>query len=163
MGGVKHLCRTAGAIDRGLDRGGRAADTGVMSTAHLIAPNLADFDALARAALTGLPDPFRARLDRLVVRVEDFAPMRVLCDMGLSDPYELTGLYEGVALPDQSSADLPGPPPVVWLYRRPILDEWAARGDVELGRLITHVLVHEIAHHFGLSDAEIAAIDDWRL
>lgn len=134
-----------------------------MSYARLIAPGLAEFDALAKEALAGLPAIFRQRLGRLAVRVEDFAPARVLREMGIADPFELTGLYYGVALPHQSSGDLPVPPPVVWLFRRPILDEWAARGDVELGRLITHVLVHEIAHHFGYTDAEIAAIDDWRL
>lgn len=134
-----------------------------MSNARLIAPSLADFDALAQEALEALPEVFRQRLGPLAIRVEDFAPARVLREMAIADPFELTGLYEGVALPHQSSADLPGAPPVVWLFRRPILDEWAARGDVALGQLIAHVLVHEIAHHFGYSDAEIAAIDDWRL
>jgi len=126
------------------------------------APSLADFEELAAEALAGLPQMFRARCEGLVVRVADFAPPEVLESLSISDPFELTGLYHGVALPDRSVGDPPVLEPVVWLYRRAILDEWAARGDVGLDRLVTHVLVHEIAHHFGYTDDEIAAIDDWR-
>ena len=132
-----------------------------MSVERQIPPSLADFEAMAEAALAALPRAFTDRAGRLVVRVADFAPADVLRDLRVSDPFELTGLYDGIALTEQSSADLPAPPAVVWLYRRPILDEWADRGSVELGELVTHVLVHEIAHHFGFSDDDIAAIDRW--
>ena len=128
-----------------------------------VAPSLADFEAMAQTALAAMPPLFTGRLGRLIVRVADFAPEEVLREMGIEDPFELTGLYDGVALTHQSNDELPSAPPAVWLFRRPILDEWAARGDVELERLIAHVLVHEIAHHFGYDDDDIAAIDDWRL
>lgn len=127
------------------------------------APSLADIDRLARGALAALPAAFATRLGPLILRVEDFADDATLADMGIDDPFELTGLYDGVALTDQSVGDLPRGPDTVWLFRRPILDEWIERGDVTLSALVAHVLVHEIAHHFGLDDAEIAAIDDWRL
>ena len=129
----------------------------------LTAPTLTDFEVMARAALADMPAELRDRLGRLVIRVEDFASPDILREMSLSDPFELTGLYDGTALVHQSTMDLPTPPPAVWLFRRPILDEWAHRGDVELRQLIAHVLVHEVAHHFGYTDEEIAAIDDWRL
>jgi predicted Zn-dependent protease with MMP-like domain len=86
-------------------------------------------------------------------------PDDVLDELGIEDPFELTGLYQGVDLGRQSVLD-PSPEPArVFLYRRPILDEWAERGDVSLGDLVAHVLVHEIGHHFGLSDADIEAIE----
>ena len=81
--------------------------------------------------------------------------------MDIVDPFDLTGLYEGVPLTQKSVMDQPMGPDVIWLFRRPILDEWTARGDVALGDLVTHVFVHELAHHFGWTDAEIAAIDPW--
>ena len=83
--------------------------------------------------------------------------------MGIEDPFELTGLYDGVALTERSVMDQPQRPDAVWLYRRPILEEWIDRGDVALDRLVSHVLVHEIAHHLGWSDDDIRAIDDWTL
>ena len=134
-----------------------------MAILSLTAPSIADFEEMANAALHSFPDVLTARLGRLVVLVADFAPDDELRDMNIPDPFQLTGLYDGVALTHQSTMDLPSPPATVWLYRRPILDEWAARGDVRLDALIAHVLVHEIAHHFGFTDEEIAAIDDWRL
>ena len=81
--------------------------------------------------------------------------------MDITDPYELTGLYDGIPLTQKSSADQPLQPDMIWLFRRPILEEWAERGNIPLGELITHVLVHELAHHFGWSDDDIAAIDRW--
>ena len=106
---------------------------------------------------------FRARCATLLIRVDDLAPDEVLRDVGLEDPFGLTGLYQGVALTQKSHADTGTLPDTVWLYRRAILDEWAARGDVALDRLVAHVLVHEIAHHFGMSDDDIASIDEWWL
>jgi predicted Zn-dependent protease with MMP-like domain len=83
--------------------------------------------------------------------------------MGIADPFELTGLYEGVALTERSVMDQPTSPDAVWLFRRPILEEWIERGDVTLDQLVLHVLVHEIAHHLGWSDEDIQAVDDWTL
>jgi Uncharacterized protein conserved in bacteria len=125
------------------------------------APSLADIDALARAAFAALPDAFRSRCPDLVIAVEDIAEDAVLDELGIDDPFELTGLYEGVDLASKSVDDSGGTPDRVTLYRRAILDEWADRGNVTLGELVAHVLVHEVGHHFGLSDDDIAAIDDW--
>ena len=127
------------------------------------APSLADFEQIAARAYAELPELFRRNLHNLTIRVEDFPSDAVLREMGTTDPFQITGLYDGVALTEQSIDAPPVLPACVWLYRRPILDEWAARGDVALDRLIAHVLVHEIAHHLGYSDADIAAIDDWRV
>ena len=116
---------------------------------------------MADAAFQALPQIFRDHCRDLVIRVEDWPDQEVLDQMGIQDPLELTGLYQGIALTERMHIDLPGPPDAVWLYRRPILDEWCDRGDVALDRLVGHVLVHEIAHHFGMTDDQIAAIDPW--
>ena len=123
------------------------------------APSLDDFAALAEAAFAELPEKFRRLVGEVVFRIDDFASDDVLDDLGIEDPFELTGLYQGVDLSRRSILD-PSPEPArVFLYRRPILDEWAERGDVTLAELVTHVLTHEIGHHFGLSDADIDAIE----
>ncbi|WP_304164131.1 metallopeptidase family protein [Phenylobacterium aquaticum] len=127
--------------------------------AHRPAPSLDDFGALAQAAFEALPDDFRAMTGAVIFRVEDFPPQEVLDEMGIEDPFELTGLYHGVDLAHRSILDPSLEPSMVFLYRRPILDEWAERGDVTLSELITHVLVHEIGHHFGLSDDDIDEIE----
>lgn len=125
----------------------------------MIAPDLADFETMARSAFGELPTAFRARAGAVVVRVADFAEADVLEEMEIADPFELTGLYSGVDLTAKSADDSGALPDEVWLYRRPILDEWAARGDVGIYELVSHVLVHEIGHHFGLTDDEIEAIE----
>lgn len=125
------------------------------------APDLGLFEQLAQAALTNLPPPWRDAATHVVLRVVDFPRDEVLEQMGMEDPYELTGLYEGTPLTEKSVMDQPQHPDVVWLFRRPILEEWIERGDVGLGDLISHVVVHELAHHFGWSDEDIAAIDPW--
>ncbi|MFI4934520.1 MAG: metallopeptidase family protein [Caulobacterales bacterium] len=123
------------------------------------APSLEDFAALAEAAFAELPAKFRELAGEVVFRIDDFPSEEVLDDMGIEDAFELTGLYQGVDLARRSLLD-PSPTPArVFLYRRPILDEWAERGDVTLGELVTHVLVHEIGHHFGLSDDDIETIE----
>jgi predicted Zn-dependent protease with MMP-like domain len=123
------------------------------------APSLDEIAALAEAAFADLPEAFRKQAGDIVFRVDDFPAEDVLDELGLEDPFELTGLYQGVDLGRRSVLD-PSPEPArVFLYRRPILDEWAERGDVSLAELVTHVLVHEIGHHFGLSDADIEAIE----
>ena len=129
----------------------------------LTAPSLGDIERLARTAWEGLPAEFRAPCAGLLIRVADFADEETLAEMGIEDPFELTGLYQGVALTERSVMDLATGPEEVWLYRRPILDEWVERGDVSLRDLVAHVLVHEIAHHFGYADEDIARIDDCRL
>jgi predicted Zn-dependent protease with MMP-like domain len=126
---------------------------------HAAAPSLDDFEALARAAFEALPAAFRQAAGPVLFRVEDFAGPEVLDDLGIEDAFELTGLYQGVDLTHRSVLDPAPEASVVFLYRRPILDEWAERGELPLGELITHVLVHEIGHHFGLSDADIEAIE----
>jgi predicted Zn-dependent protease with MMP-like domain len=125
------------------------------------APGLGEIEALADGALAMLPQPYQEAARALVIRVEDFAPRRILLDMGVEDPFELTGLYDGIPLTEKSVLDQPAQPDTIWLFRRPMLDEWADRGNVSLGELVTHVLVHELAHHFGWSDADIAQIDPW--
>lgn len=126
-----------------------------------IAPSLALIEHLALESLTTLPEPFRAAALLVGLRVMDFAPDDLLEAMDLHDPFELTGLYEGTPLTEKSVMDQPMQPDTIWLFRRPILDEWAERGDVSIGDLVTHVLIHELAHHFGWSDEEIASIDPW--
>jgi predicted Zn-dependent protease with MMP-like domain len=123
------------------------------------APSLDEIAALAEAAFAALPERFRRQVGDLVFRIDDFPPDDVLDQLGIEDPFQLTGLYQGVDLGRRSVLD-PSPEPArVFLYRRPILDEWAERGDVSLAELVSHVLVHEIGHHFGLSDADIEAIE----
>ena len=124
------------------------------------APSLDEFATLAEAALQASPPRFLALAGEVEMRVADFADDQVLDDLGVGDAFELTGVYEGVDLSRRSLSDPQPSPSRVWLFRRPILDEWCERGDVELGELISHVLVHEIGHHFGLSDAAIEAIED---
>ena len=125
------------------------------------APSAGDVRRLAEAALEALPAAYGRAAREVALRVEEVAPETILAEMGIDDPFDLTGLYEGVPLTEKSVADQPMGPDMIWLFRRPILEEWVARGDVSLGALVAHVLVHELAHHFGWSDAEIARIDRW--
>jgi predicted Zn-dependent protease with MMP-like domain len=125
------------------------------------APDAAMIEALARDAVLALPEPWRNAATAVALRVEEFAPDDVLEAMGIEDAYDLTGLYDGIPLTEKSVMDQATAPDVIWLFRRPILDEWVDRGNVGLGELVTHVMVHELAHHFGWSDEEIAAIDPW--
>ena len=124
------------------------------------APSLDDFARLAKSAFDALPQPFRQLAGEVVIRVADFAEKEVLEDLGIEDPFELTGIYSGVDLTKRSVLDPGGLGPAVFLYRRPLLDEWAEAGDITLGELVTHVLVHEIGHHFGLSDEAMHAAEE---
>jgi len=126
-----------------------------------IAPTLGLIEQLAHEAISTLPPPFREPATHIRLRIEDFPADDLVDELGLSDPFELTGLYEGIPLTEKSGSDQVTGPDVIWLFRRPILDEWVERGNVSLGELVTHVVIHELAHHFGWSDAEIAAIDPW--
>lgn len=129
--------------------------------ADLLAPDLAAIEALARAAIAALPDPWRGPAAAVALAVEDFPSDEMLEEMGIEDAFDLTGLYDGIPLPEKSVAAQVDRPDCVYLFRRPILDEWVERGNVTLGELVTHVVVHELAHHFGWSDRDIATLDPW--
>jgi len=126
-----------------------------------LAPSLAFLEQLAHEAISTLPDPFREPATHIRLRVEDFPEEEMLEELGVDDAFDLTGLYDGIPLTEKSTAEQMTRPDVVWLFRRPILDEWAERGNVSIQELVTHVVIHEIAHHFGWSDDDIAAIDPW--
>ncbi len=128
---------------------------------EMIAPDALLIEQLAREAISTLPEPFRAAASLIVLRVEDFASDEVLEAMQLESPFDLTGMYEGTPMTEKSVSDQPMHPDVIWLYRKPILDEWIERGNVSIAELVTHVMIHEVAHHFGWSDDDIAAIDPW--
>lgn len=129
-----------------------------MSNRQTLAPDAAAIERLADAAIAHLPQPFRAHLDGVVLRVDEFAEEAVLEELGIDDPFELTGLYTGRPVGEQSSLDSGQMPAIIHLYRRPLLDEWVETG-VTLESLITHVIVHEVGHHFGLSDGDMHAIE----
>lgn len=122
------------------------------------APSLADIEALAARAWQGLPAAFRDMCGDVVIRVEDFATDEVLAALKLDSPFDLMGLYHGVSLDRRSVLDLPRGPDMIFLYRRALLDYWAEHEEA-LDRLVSHVLIHEIGHHFGLSDADMAHIE----
>jgi predicted Zn-dependent protease with MMP-like domain len=122
-------------------------------------PTPDDFAAEATAVLARLPLAFREKLDDVVLRVEEFASSEQLAAVGLSDRWELTGLYEGVALPDQSQFDHALMPPVITLFRQPLLQEMDETG-VSFAALVRHVVIHEAGHHFGLSDDDMHALED---
>jgi predicted Zn-dependent protease with MMP-like domain len=124
----------------------------------LKAPSLAEFETIATEAYRRLPKHFRARCEGMVIRVEDYATDEVLDAMNIQSELDLMGLFQGVGLPFQSESAPMQMPNMVWLYRVPILLYWAEHEET-LGAVITHVLVHEIGHHFGLSDADILKIE----
>jgi predicted Zn-dependent protease with MMP-like domain len=119
---------------------------------------LADIQELAEQAYARLPERFRNLCDGLVIHVEDFPNSEVLDSMRAQSEFDLLGLFQGVGLPFQSETVPELMPNMIWLYRRPILDYWAENQD-SLGEIVTHVLVHEIGHHFGLSDDDMEAIE----
>ncbi|MAM62744.1 metallopeptidase family protein [Maritimibacter sp. UBA3975] len=124
-------------------------------------PSLEKIETIAHDTVDALPEAFRGPARSVAIRVEDFPSDDMLASLEIESPFELTGLYEGIPLTEKSVFDQPGGPDVIWLFRRPIIDEWADRGDVEIGALVAHVMVHELAHHFGWSDDDIASIDRW--
>ena len=122
------------------------------------APSLAEFEALAGEVFRRLPQRFRDLAADVVIRVDDFPADDVLDEMKAETEFDLLGLFHGVGLPFRSESAAVQMPNMIWLYRRPILDYWAEH-DETLGAIVKHVLVHEIGHHFGLSDADMAAIE----
>lgn len=126
-----------------------------------VAPDEEVIEALAMAAIEAMPEPYRTAVRSVALRIEDFAPEEMLDELGIEDPFDLTGLYEGIPLTEKSVMDQADRPDAIWLFRRPILDEWVERDGVGLGALVSHVLVHELAHHFGWSDEEIGKIAPW--
>jgi predicted Zn-dependent protease with MMP-like domain len=125
-----------------------------------LAPTADEIEALARAALARLPAQFLAHLGDVVLQVDEFADDALLAGLGVEDPFDLTGVYEGVPLDQKSIADSGRLPDRIRLFRQPILDEWLARGDETLEHLVAHVLVHEVGHHFGLSDEAMHALEE---
>ena len=123
------------------------------------APTLDQIEAIARDALAKLPADFRAHLGDVVLIVEDFADDETLASLGIESPFDLTGVYHGRPVGEKSSFDVAAMPDRIHLYRRPILDEWCETG-VGLDALVRHVLIHEVGHHFGLSDDDMHALED---
>lgn len=123
-----------------------------------LAPTLEDFETMAADAWGKLPAEFRQMCGDLVIRIEDFADDEVLDELGIDSPFDLMGLYQGLSLDKKSVADSAREPDMVFLYRRAILDYWAEEEET-LGHLITHVLIHEIGHHFGFSDADMEELE----
>ncbi|HEX5868239.1 MAG TPA: metallopeptidase family protein [Beijerinckiaceae bacterium] len=123
------------------------------------APSLAELERLADDAFARLPEGFRRLCDGVAVRVEDFPDDDTLREMGLDSPFDLLGLFRGIGLAQGGASLQTGQfPNMIWLYRRPLLDYWAEHEET-LGHLVSHVLIHEIGHHFGLSDDDMDAIE----
>jgi predicted Zn-dependent protease with MMP-like domain len=122
-------------------------------------PSAEEIEAIARATLRGLPAPVAESLGDVVLLVEDFADEATLAEMEIDAPVELSGIYEGVPLTERSVEQSGTLPDRIRLFRRSILDEWAG-GDDTLEHLVAHVLIHEVGHHFGLSDADMHALED---
>ena len=122
------------------------------------ARDLAAIEALAHAAFAALPEGFRALCAGVTIHVADFPDDGTLAEMGCGSEFDLLGLFRGVGLAQAGAVATGQMPNAVWLYRRPLLDHWAEH-DEALGDLVAHVLVHEIGHHFGLSDADMARIE----
>ena len=129
------------------------------SWAPMQAPNLDDIEVIARNAFAALPETFRALCSDLVIQVEDFPDDETIEEMACETPFDLLGLFHGIGMPQAGAvAETARFPNMIWLYRRPILDYWSEHEDT-LGDIVTHVLVHEIGHHFGLSDADMERIE----
>ena len=122
------------------------------------APSLAEMEATAHEIFERLPKRFRDLCEGLIIRVDDFPTDEVLDEMKAESEFDLLGLFVGLGLPFRSNDDIARLPNMVWLYRRPILDYWAEHEET-LGRIVRHVLIHEIGHHFGLSDDDMEAIE----
>ena len=127
--------------------------------AHGLPPSPEEIEALARRALATLPEPFASHLADVVLLIEDFADDATLDAMQIEDPFDLTGIYEGIPVGEKSVEHSGAMPDRIRLFRRPILDEWAD-GEDTLEHLVVHVLIHEVGHHFGLSDDAMHALEE---
>ncbi|HKK96773.1 MAG TPA: metallopeptidase family protein [Marivita sp.] len=126
-----------------------------------VTTDIDDITRYAEAALTGLPQPFRELCEDVLLQVVDWPEPDMLAALDLEDKEDLTGMYDGIPITLKSNTD-PSPfPDTVWLFAQPILAEWRARKDDTLEDLVHHIVIHEIAHHFGWTDDEIAQIDRW--
>lgn len=130
-----------------------------MSGQEARAPSADDIETIARATLASLPPEFAAHLGNVVLIVEEYADDETLDALGIEDPYDLTGVYHGRPVGEKSSMESGAPPDRIHLYRRAILDEWVADGE-ELATLVRHVVIHEVGHHFGLSDDDMHRLED---
>jgi predicted Zn-dependent protease with MMP-like domain len=129
-----------------------------MSNRQTLAPSSGDIEALAQAAVERLPDLFRDHLANVLLRIEDFPDAEVMAEMELESEWDILGLYQGRHVGMKGDEPSGALPDMIFLYRRPILDEWC-QSDDSLEAIVTHVLVHEVGHHFGLSDDDIEAIE----
>ena len=125
---------------------------------HGLPPSLADIEALAERAFATIPQELKGQLGPVVIRVEEFPDEETEAAMGLESPFDILGLYRGVALPHKSVSDPLPHLDMIYLYRRPILDYWCENGE-DLAHLVRHVLIHEIGHHFGFSDEDMERIE----
>ena len=132
--------------------------SGSVRAAKQTPPSLADIEALAARALAGIPALFKRELGPIVIRVDDFPDEETEAEMGVDSPFDLLGLYRGAPLPRRSISDPRPAIDMIFLYRRPILDYWCETGD-DLFDVVRHVLIHEIGHHFGFSDADMERIE----
>ncbi|WP_103123216.1 metallopeptidase family protein [Methylopila sp. Yamaguchi] len=131
-----------------------------MDWAAMPAPSLADIEAMARETLLGLPMSFRELADGVVIQVDDFPTEEVMRELGAESEFDLLGLFTGIGLAQGAAVAQTGQMPnVIHLYRRPILDYWAEHEET-LGAIVSHVLIHEIGHHFGLSDEDMEALEE---
>ena len=126
------------------------------------APGLADVRSMAISAFDALPKPFQELCSGIDFEVQEFADPSMLSAMGIGDRYAVIGAYDGMPLGRRLRGELPEVNDIVWIFRRPLLDEWAEQGTVALERLVERVVVHEVANHFGFSDHEIDAIESWQ-
>jgi predicted Zn-dependent protease with MMP-like domain len=124
-----------------------------------VPPSLADIEALAERALATIPPALKRHMGRVVIRVDEFPDAETEAEMDLESPFDILGLYRGVALPRQSVMDPRAEPELIFLYRRPILDYWCETGE-DLAAVVRHVLIHEIGHHFGFSDEDMERIEE---
>ena len=129
-----------------------------MARPEILPPTLEDLEALADAAFKSLPEQFVGYIRNVVIRVEEFPDEETEHEMELESPFDILGLYRGVSLASKSVGDPTPMPDMIFLYRRPILDYWCETGE-DLAHVVRHILIHEIGHHFGLSDEDMEAIE----
>jgi len=124
-----------------------------------LAPTADELALIAEDAVASIPEPLRSHLEGVVFQVAEFPDDDMIAELELESPFDLLGLYQGVSLAERSTAMTPDQPDMIFLFRRPILDYWIAEGET-LDDLVRHVLIHEVGHHFGLSDADMHALEE---